>query len=66
VFVARAAGAVHPNPDEAMEHRWVSPDELDRWVGAAPWSVSPWLVGQLPGVLPVLVGGAPSRERGRA
>jgi isopentenyl-diphosphate Delta-isomerase len=44
----------------------VSPDELDRWVGAAPWSVSPWLVGQLPGVLPVLAGGAPSRERGRA
>ncbi|HRO29247.1 MULTISPECIES: isopentenyl-diphosphate Delta-isomerase [Micrococcaceae] len=61
VYVARAAGAVQPNPEEAMEHRWVSPQELERWVGAAPWSVSPWLVEQLPGVLPVLAGGVPQR-----
>jgi isopentenyl-diphosphate Delta-isomerase len=65
VYVARAAGAVQPNPGEAMEYQWVGPDELDRWVAAAPWSVSPWLAEQLPGVLPALDGSAPDRERSR-
>lgn len=54
VFVARAVGGLHPNPDEAMDHAWVSPERLGQWVAAAPWSVSPWMAEQLPGVLAAL------------
>lgn len=58
VYVARAAGPVRPNPQEAMDHRWISPQELARWVETAPWSVSPWMAEQLPGVLSALTGAA--------
>ena len=57
VFSARAAGPLHPAPDEVMEHAWVAPADLDRAVGLAPWAFSPWLVLQLP-----RLAGATTRE----
>lgn len=48
VFTARTTGSPRPNPDEAMDHRWVPLPELGALVDAAPWAVSPWTAEQLP------------------
>ncbi|QCU77283.1 isopentenyl-diphosphate Delta-isomerase [Citricoccus sp. SGAir0253] len=61
VFVARAAGPVRPNPEEAMDHHWVAPRALEQWVQAAPFAVSPWMAEQLPGVLAALSAGEVAR-----
>jgi isopentenyl-diphosphate Delta-isomerase len=47
VFCARAAGPVHPVPDEVMEHRWVSWEDL-RSAAGLPWAISPWAAEQIP------------------
>ncbi|MCS5715826.1 isopentenyl-diphosphate Delta-isomerase [Herbiconiux sp. CPCC 205716] len=48
VFTARAASAVHPNPDEVAEWRWADAEELGTAVALTPWAFSPWLTLQLP------------------
>ncbi|WP_199423146.1 isopentenyl-diphosphate Delta-isomerase [Actinotalea solisilvae] len=58
IYTARAVGEVRPNPDEVMDHAWVTPDALRRAVEAAPWALSPWLVSSAP-VLPLLAGSRP-------
>lgn len=49
VFVATCtddADDVAPHPDEVAEWRWISAQELDTAVTAAPWALSPWLLEQ--------------------
>ncbi|MGW9628612.1 isopentenyl-diphosphate Delta-isomerase [Microbacterium sp. NPDC055521] len=46
VYTARAVGEPTLNPDEAMDARWVSPEDLAAALTAAPWAFSPWLVLQ--------------------
>jgi isopentenyl-diphosphate delta-isomerase len=48
VFIARAAGAVAPNPAEVAEWRWAEATELQLAVSLTPWAFSPWLALQLP------------------
>lgn len=57
VFIATAASALSPNPDEVAEARWTTASELALAAGAVPWAFSPWLVEHLPQVLPHLPGG---------
>ncbi|MDJ1113516.1 isopentenyl-diphosphate Delta-isomerase [Microbacterium dauci] len=59
VYTARAVSEPTPNPDEAIEYRWVDPGELGASLRATPWAFSPWLVLQAD-QLPVF-GGAPQR-----
>lgn len=47
VFTATTADQPTPNPDEVMELRWVTPEELATTATVAPWALSPWLVEQL-------------------
>lgn len=47
VFTARTRQLPRPNPDEVMDLRWVTPDELSAAATAAPWALSPWLIEQL-------------------
>src|SRR5690606_1056430 len=47
VFTASTTLAPVPDPDEVMEHVWVTPDELRAAAQAAPWALSPWLLEQL-------------------
>ena len=47
VFAARTTGTPEPHPDEVMELRWLSPQEVTDAAAAAPWALSPWLVEQL-------------------
>ena len=53
IYTARALGPVAANPDEVMDHLWLTPDALRRAVDSAPWALSPWLVISAP-VLPIL------------
>jgi len=46
VFVAVIDGPIEPSPDEVAQMRWMTVDELDDAVAAAPWALSPWLVEQ--------------------
>ncbi|MEV7621286.1 isopentenyl-diphosphate Delta-isomerase [Microbacterium sp. NPDC089321] len=46
VYTARAVGQPSLNPAEAMDARWVSPEDLADALTAAPWAFSPWLVLQ--------------------
>ena len=46
VFLARTSDEVQPHPDEVVEHRWVTVDELRAALSAAPWALSPWLCEQ--------------------
>lgn len=46
VYSARAVGEPRLNPAEAMDARWVSPEDLADALTAAPWAFSPWLVLQ--------------------
>lgn len=48
VFVAEAASTPVPNPEEVMDLRWVSPAEITSLVELAPWTLSPWMVDQVP------------------
>ncbi|WMY78540.1 isopentenyl-diphosphate Delta-isomerase [Citricoccus sp. I39-566] len=50
VFTAGTTGTPRPNPDEAMDHRWIPLTELGSLVELAPWAVSPWMAEQLPGL----------------
>jgi isopentenyl-diphosphate Delta-isomerase len=62
VFIATAVGDPTPNPDEVMDLRWVSPEDLGALVDLAPWSLSPWTVEQVPalrGRLTPVVAGTP-------
>lgn len=46
VFTARLDGdpsEVAPSPDEVVEHRWVTVDELRSALRFAGWALSPWL-----------------------
>ena len=47
VYVAQSTAALAPNPDEVIEHRWVSVSELAGVVASAPWALSPWTVQQV-------------------
>lgn len=47
VFTASTVDEPRPNPDEVMELRWVTPEELATIASAGPWALSPWLVEQL-------------------
>ena len=48
IFTARTVGPPLPNPDEVMDHAWVSPADLRRAIASAPWGLSPWLVSSAP------------------
>lgn len=48
IFTARTSQRPTPNPDEVMDHAWLTPAELRRAVDAAPWALSPWLVQSAP------------------
>jgi isopentenyl-diphosphate delta-isomerase len=48
VYVATSADAVDAHPDEVVEHRWLTVEELRDAVATVPWAFSPWLVEQLP------------------
>jgi isopentenyl-diphosphate Delta-isomerase len=61
VYTARAVSEPAPNPDEAIEYRWVDPGALGTSLRSTPWAFSPWLVlqaEQLP-----LFGGVAQRAR---
>lgn len=47
VFCARATSTVRPAPDETMDTRWVTWDELKAAAGLS-WAISPWAVTQIP------------------
>jgi len=47
VYVARCGDEPVLNPDEAAESRWVTLDQLQAAVSAAPWALSPWLLEQV-------------------
>ena len=47
VYLATTFDEPDPNPREVAEHAWVTPEDLRRSVGAAPWAFSPWLVLQV-------------------
>ena len=48
IFTARTRQAPVLNPDEVMDHAWMTPEELRRAVETAPWALSPWLVRSAP------------------
>lgn len=48
IYTARTAAEPVPNPDEVMDHAWVSPHGLRSAITAAPWALSPWLVSSAP------------------
>ncbi|MCE7482085.1 isopentenyl-diphosphate Delta-isomerase [Microbacterium profundi] len=56
VFIATAASALSPNPDEVAEAQWTTASDLALAAAATPWAFSPWLVEHLPQVLPHLPG----------
>ncbi len=47
VFCARTHGPLDASPEEVMDSRWVSWDEL-RAAAALPWLISPWAAEQIP------------------
>ena len=47
VFCARTDSTPAPAPDEVMDTRWVTWQEL-RAAARLPWSISPWAVEQIP------------------
>jgi isopentenyl-diphosphate Delta-isomerase len=47
VYWATAIGPVVPEPDEVMDHTWVSWSEL-RSAARLPWAISPWTADQVP------------------
>lgn len=47
VYIATLSGALHPNPDEVAEWRWVQPEDLAVAVARAPYAFSPWSVRQI-------------------
>ena len=46
VYTAVAVGEPVLRPDEAMDARWMEPEDLAAALTAAPWAFSPWLVLQ--------------------
>lgn len=48
VYVAEARSEPVPHPDEVSELQWIDPEDLQRLVELAPWTLSPWAVAQLP------------------
>ncbi|GAA5207968.1 isopentenyl-diphosphate Delta-isomerase [Microbacterium kyungheense] len=46
VYIARTDDEPRLNPLEAMEARWVEPEDLAAALTATPWAFSPWLVLQ--------------------
>jgi isopentenyl-diphosphate delta-isomerase len=47
VYVATIEGALAPDQDEVMEHRWVDAAALADVASRAPWLLSPWSVAQI-------------------
>ena len=47
VFTAIPQGQPVPSPEEVMDLRWVTADELAALARLAPWTLSPWAVAQL-------------------
>ena len=47
VWLAHTTSDPSLNRDEAVEARWVTPQELRTTAEVAPWALSPWLVLQL-------------------
>lgn len=48
IYTARTTAEPAPNPDEVMDHVWVTPQALRTAITAAPWALSPWLVSSGP------------------
>ena len=48
VFVGRAAGEVHADPDEVAAWSWVTPEQLDAELAARPERLTPWLALEWP------------------
>lgn len=48
VFVADSEGEPDPNPEEVMDLRWASREEMRALVDLAPWTLSPWMTAQVP------------------
>lgn len=46
VYIARTDSEPVLNPLEAIDARWVRPDDLSAALTATPWAFSPWLVLQ--------------------
>ncbi|WP_345750717.1 isopentenyl-diphosphate Delta-isomerase [Microbacterium rhizophilus] len=46
VYTAEAVGEPVLHPHEAMDARWVEPEDLAAALAATPWAFSPWLVLQ--------------------
>lgn len=47
VFTARTEQQPEPHPQEVMDLRWASEEELAAAVAAAPWALSPWMLEQV-------------------
>jgi isopentenyl-diphosphate delta-isomerase len=63
VYLAEAEGTPVANPEEVMDLRWSPPQQIIDLVALAPWTLSPWMVSQVP-ALRASLGGA-SSARGR-
>ena len=59
VYTATTTSAIVPDPEEVLEHRWVSLEELRGVVDVAPWALSPWLLEQVAEI--AAAGGWPHR-----
>ena len=57
VFIGCYNGAVHPNPLEVMDHRWVAIGDLNASIQADPHRYTPWLVLALERVVECSRGG---------
>jgi isopentenyl-diphosphate delta-isomerase len=42
VFTGRFDGEPHPNPDEVMDWKWISPSDLEAEIDAHPERYTPW------------------------
>lgn len=47
VYTAVSNDAVHPDPAEVAEHRWVDWEDLVAVAELAPWAISPWSAKQV-------------------
>lgn len=42
VLVGKYEGEIKPNPDEVMDYRWISIDDLEKEMGSDPDKFTPW------------------------
>jgi len=62
VYVARSDDEPIPDPDEVMDHAWVSWDDAVRSLASAPQVFSPWMVLQTPPLRDAMPHGVPGQE----